>query len=379
MRILIVMASLEADVAEAAETKMTIKALLELGHTVGAVYVQSENRPLEEHPSFVACPVLHQDRKRGPAIAAAIRAFQPDLAHIIACWNPFHVRVSDVLRQLRIPYLMEPGGGMAPVGLDHRFAEKPCPFYLRIARRFYNRFYDLRMLKGAAFIRAVSPFEKNELQRRFRLPSEILPLGYNPEWVTAVRLRRGAGTRPIRFLFLGRVDIFQKGLDLILDAVKLLNAAGLASAFTVTMAGPEVNHSFTRIPKHLQEHGLTNVSLRAGAFGEEKQRLFQEADVFLHPSRFEEIAKMAREASAAGLPVIASEDSNYADWVKDYAMGLPIRLEAADLAAAMRDFIDHPEKAFTMGRAGVEFARTWSWQKVAQGLVGMYQKAVPRA
>jgi glycosyltransferase involved in cell wall biosynthesis len=83
---------------------------------------------------------------------------------------------------------------------------------------------------------------------------------------------------------------------------------------------------------------------------------------------------MAREATAAALPVIAGEDSNYGELVRDHAIGVFTRLDAEDLARAMKLFIDHPEFVLTMGQAAVDFARTWSWQKVAQELLEMYQK-----
>ncbi len=368
------MASLEADAAEAGEARRMIRALLELGYTVGAIYVQSLNVVIEKHPSFVPCPVPHAQQRSNSVVTAAIQSFAPDVGHVVASWNPFHVRVTDLLRKLRVPYMVEPGGGMAAICLDHRFGEKPTYFYHRIARRLYKRFYDLKMLQHAALIRAVSPFEARDLQSRFALDSQVLTLGYNPEWVTAARLRRGPATLPIRFLFVGRVEIFQKGLDLILDAVKILNTSGLASTFTVTIAGPEVNRSFTRIPNFLRQHGISNVSLHGPVYGDPKQNLFEQSDVFLHPSRCEQIAKMAREATAAALPVIAGEDSNYGELVRDHAIGVFTRLDAEDLARAMKLFIDHPEFVLTMGQAAVDFARTWSWQKVAQELLEMYQK-----
>ncbi|MCE0484472.1 MAG: glycosyltransferase [Methylacidiphilales bacterium] len=379
MRILLVISSLAADRAEATEVKSTIQALLECGHEVGALYVQNGPAYADQHPRLTHLPVTYAERKSSPAIANRIGEFQPDVTHIVACWTPFHARVSTVLRRLKRPYVLEPCGHLIRVHLDHRFAEKPSTPLHSLGRRIYQTFYDIPMLKHAAQVRSLSAFEAHDLHTRFGVDSQIISWGFNPEWLTAARLSGPEATRPVRFLFVGRVDIFQKGLDLILQAAILLNKQGLTSHFTVTFAGPEENHAFERIGRIIRREGLTNVSLHPPVYGEGKDKLFAASDVFLHPSRFEGIAKLAREASGAGLAVLASDDSNYGDWVHDNRIGISAGLTAEEQAAAMKQWIDHPPLASEMGKRGFEYAKAWPWLRVAAELESCYKSATTRA
>jgi len=372
MRILIVLRSLESDNYEGVETRMCIRELLERNIDVGAMYIESRPEFVINHPGLHPLPVFWPDWNDIPKIEAIIRKFKPDMAHIVACWIPFHTKVAGILHRLGIPYAMEPCGHLNPVHLDHRFFEKPSTLLQKIKRRVYQRFVDLPMLKHAAIIRTLSDFEADDINSRFGLKSRTIVWGYNPEWITAVRLKREACTHPVRFLFIGRVDIFQKGLDLVLDAVVLLNKAGQGGLFNVVIAGKPVNESTARITNRLEQEGLTNVKLAPPVFGDEKLELIAESDVFLHPSRFEGIAKMAREASGAGLAVIASKEGNYGETAQQNGFGSLTRLSAADIAEAMSVFIKNPALALQMGASGVEFAKKWSWARVAGEVEKLY-------
>jgi len=373
MRILFVLSTLASPRAEASEAKSTMKALLERGHQIGALHVQKGLVLTEEHPQLTHLPMMPGNYRSATAIQARIREFKPEAAHIVACWNPFHVRAASVLRNLGVPYILEPSGHLPRVHLDNRFAEKPCPPLYRIGRRIYQGFYDLPMLKKAALVRTLSAFEAADLRDRFGSRSKTIPLGYNSEWMTAVRLAQPAAVKPVRFLFVGRTDMFQKGIDLILQAAVLLNKAGRAEEYTVTIAGPEVNKSFARISRVIEREKLANVTLRQPVYDEEKQRLFAASDVFLHPSRFEGVAKLVREASGAGLAVLASLDSNYGDWARDHGLGLTAALTAEGVAQSMTEFIKDPARASEMGARGFAFARAWPWSRVAAELEECYQ------
>lgn len=123
----------------------------------------------------------------------------------------------------------------------------------------------------------------------------------------------------------------QKGLDLILEALRQLDDLQLNKKLRVIFAGPEVANSFEVIES--STHSLRNIQidLLGPVGGVQKAKLFEEAHFFLHPSRFEGMARAAREAVASGLLVIASEESNFGTWTADYKLGFTTRLTTADL------------------------------------------------
>jgi len=377
MRILLVMRNLEGDRSESAETKMIARALVKRSITVGALYRKNSSVAAFDPAENIAQYTTLDDGE-SLCIQKAFVDFQPDLLHIKSCWVPLHVRIAKQARKYDIPYLLEPGGHLGVIHLNHRSRERSCPLWRKIGRRIYRNFFDVPMLKHAVLTRTQSYWEQQDLESRYHVKCKTFPTGFNEEWLSACRLHHPypRNTDHVHFVFVGRLDIFQKGLDLILEAVRMTNQAGLQSRFKITLAGPESNNSYARLNNLLLRYSLHNVTVTGPVFDVEKEQLFESADVFLHPSRFEETAKLAREAAAAGLPVIASRESNFGDWVDYEKFGLCTELSASALSNALTWFIKHPDQLQVMGGNAVRFAKRWNWDNVAAALIPLYEDCV---
>jgi glycosyltransferase involved in cell wall biosynthesis len=115
------------------------------------------------------------------------------------------------------------------------------------------------------------------------------------------------------------------------------------------------------------------LTLRGPVYGKDKSLIFDDSDVFLHPSRFEEMAKLVREATAAGLPVIASRDSNYGDWASEGGFGRVTSLSPDALAQEMAWFLDHKDQLSALSTKAIQFAHTHTWAWVARRLSDVYE------
>ena len=121
---------------------------------------------------------------------------------------------------------------------------------------------------------------------------------------------------------------------------------------------------------------LGNVFVMPPAFGHDKTLLFLESHVFLHPSRFEEMAKLPREAMATGLPVIASKESNLGDWAVSHGFGLSTGLDPLDLAAAMQKIIDHPNSLTALSEKCIKFSDEHRWLLVGRQMIDGYRSLI---
>ena len=72
------------------------------------------------------------------------------------------------------------------------------------------------------------------------------------------------------------------------------------------------------------------VTLWGSKFGEDKDALIRQFDVFAHPSRNEGLPASVLEASSMGIPCVISEATNLGDIVKDYNAGIVIQNEGAN-------------------------------------------------
>jgi glycosyltransferase involved in cell wall biosynthesis len=165
----------------------------------------------------------------------------------------------------------------------------------------------------------------------------VIPPGVDlASWRPGAR-RDGAG--PVRLLFVGR-DFERKGGDVLLRAFTEHLEAGRYELDVVTKA---TLPALTGIRVH---HELP-------ANGERLRSLYERADVFVFPTRWDTFGIAAIEAMAAGLPVIASDLNALPEIVSDGSSGqLVPQDDPAVLAAAIDRLGRNTELRRRMGQEG---------------------------
>jgi glycosyltransferase involved in cell wall biosynthesis len=104
-------------------------------------------------------------------------------------------------------------------------------------------------------------------------------------------------------LYFGRLDVIQKGLDTLLQAVAILVSSRPELEMRIAGRGKDME----RVASMARELGIErNVRLLGAVDEAGRQRLFAGAAVQLMPSRFEGFGMVAAEAMAAGVPLVAA-------------------------------------------------------------------------
>jgi glycosyltransferase involved in cell wall biosynthesis len=108
---------------------------------------------------------------------------------------------------------------------------------------------------------------------------------------------------------------------------------------------------------------------------ERRRGLMAEADFFVHPSRWEVMARSAREALAAGLPLIATRESNFGDWVAQFEMGIVAAANTEGVASALVAAMDTSAgQRSKMRQNAATFADTHGWSHLAEELARRYRE-----
>jgi glycosyltransferase involved in cell wall biosynthesis len=105
--------------------------------------------------------------------------------------------------------------------------------------------------------------------------------------------------------------------------------------------------------------------------------VFSNHDVLVLPSVEDGFGAVICEAMAAGLPVIATENTGAPDVVHDGVDGLivPARSSAA-LRIALEQLVADPERGIKMGQtAATAMARLRSWDHFAADMLDQYGRA----
>lgn len=123
--------------------------------------------------------------------------------------------------------------------------------------------------------------------------------------ITFQRTELARTTPPFRLLFLGRWHL-NKGIDLLLDALKMLSAQDWQRIDKVTIAGGGPLNSMVRSSVAELQRQNRPVELRGYLSSAEAQAAMVNADYLLIPSRIESIPVVFSDAMKLALPVIAN-------------------------------------------------------------------------
>jgi glycosyltransferase involved in cell wall biosynthesis len=171
--------------------------------------------------------------------------------------------------------------------------------------------------------------------------------------------------RPESFLlYFGRLDIFHKGIDTLLEAIVILRRTRPDIELRIAGRGSSAG----KITAMIAELGLTsNVRMLGAVSDAERDELLATAAAQLMPSRFEGFGLAAAEAMAAGVPLIAAAVGSLPEVVDAPRGGVLIPpADPEALAAATEKLLDDPGLRSSLSRTARESARRFSWEAVAE-------------
>ncbi len=176
---------------------------------------------------------------------------------------------------------------------------------------------------------------------------------------------------PPFILFLGRFDIYMKGLDLLIPAyVKIAAGQGI----DLVLAGRSTPEALEKIRQMLPGHtgntepgSLGKVRMETDISETRKAELLAACLFFCSPSRFEGFGIAALEANAAGKAVLASDVDGFR---ASLAFGeTALAIAPGDITAlefGLSQLVRDAELREKLGRQGRERAGDFSWDKIAE-------------
>lgn len=273
-----------------------------------------------------------------------LKSFRPDGA--IAFFGIPSGPIAWVLRRLRgIPYVVSMRGGDVPgfrpydFGTFHKLIGPLLRIIWRNASALVANSNGLRALALAFEPKAEISLIPNGVDLNQFSPAER-------DW------------KHPRLLSVGRV-VYQKGLDLGIQALAELNDID----WKWTIAGDGKYRA--ELEAQAEQHGIADrIHFVGWQSKEQLAALYQQANLFVFPSRHEGMPNAVLEAMASGLPVVASEIAGSEELVVHDQTGLLFPSEdAARLREGLKKLLLDAALRKQMGSAGrarVEAEYTWS-------------------
>jgi glycogen synthase len=167
-------------------------------------------------------------------------------------------------------------------------------------------------------------------------------------------------------LFIGRLDRFMKGLDLLMQAFSRLMSK--YPRVELVMAGHAEPAAEAELRDLAAQWKVTDkLTLHKDISEEEKRSLLSRSLFFCSPSRFEGFGIAALEASAAGKAVVVSNASGFHASVSHGFSGIRVDIEKEKaLEQAMDQLLTDPALRHKLGAQGREWAQRFTWEAIAE-------------
>ena len=233
---------------------------------------------------------------------------------------------------------------------------------------------ERRVVRAYPYIVTISPSVQRAIRARAAVdtPVDCVATGVDDRY-----LRLEPADEPF-VLYLGRIDIHTKGLDLLVSA--FAQVAARRPDVELAIAGRGREREAARL-RRLVAASPARARIRViGPVGEaEKCELLRRCRVFCMPSRYEGWGIAAIEAAAAGKPVVGTAVSGLCDAVMDEQTGLLVAPEQpAALAAGLERLLADQDERTRLGRNARRWAQRFSWDRIAEEQLTAYERALAR-
>ncbi len=245
-----------------------------------------------------------------------------------------------------------------------REVSAPKALYVNLLEAFIPGIY-----RNCNFV-AISDSTKEDLVRRGITPDRVrvIPCGIDTEFYKQDPL---VPVEDNRLLFVGRLKRY-KGVQHLLEAMKILHSRNLPVKLTVTGDGDYARHLRLLVGKlNLQD----SVEFPGFIPQEEKLRQIQGAYVAVFPSAKEGWGLTVIEANCCGTPVVASDSDGLRDSVKNGETGLLVEHEnPVALADALESILKSPEKRQYLSDNALRWARSFNWDKTGEKMLEVMEQ-----
>mgnify|MGYP002521281711 CR=1 FL=1 len=288
----------------------------------------------------------------------------PDLVVFHECYRFPYLAIAKALKKKKVPYIILPHGELTKEAQQKKHLKKVVANLL-----LFNRF-----IKNAVALQCLS--EREEKQTRFGKKRFIGTNGIPiPE-----KEKQDFSQDGIRFVYIGRLDIYPKGLDILVRAVKEAKLFLLRNHCKIDIYGPDILGRGAELRKLIEE---TDTGDMIGVFppvvAREKEAALLDADVFIQTSRSEGMPMGVLEALAYGIPCALTEGTTLAAFVRDHGAGFASETTTEGVARMFEEIVRRKDELPEMPRRAKDMAmKCFSWDRVAEGTVEKYKELIAK-
>lgn len=333
----------------------------EMGNTVSVIGLSNSKRNQEFFRKYRFQVI--QSRRFGidPNFRKEIinNANQDVLYHIHGGFTLEYYPIVLLLKSLGSNYIFTPHGCYNEMAMKKGKLKKKMFFY----------FIDKEILKNAWKVQFLGLSEYNQIDKHIKdLNKVLIPNGFNGD--NTEEGNRGKINRDLIFGFVGRIDNYHKGLDLLFKGFLSYKLKGGRGVMWIVGDGPDLSN----LKDFTAKNDLQNyIKFFGSKFNKEKIEIIQQFEVFVHTSRFEGLPMAVLEAAHLGKPLLISAQTNLGKYVSEYNCGyvlqknLPVEIEKTLFQFEKASEGDLTDSLSRNSKRMVE--KEFCWRKISQDLI----------
>ncbi|MGY6743734.1 MAG: glycosyltransferase family 4 protein [Cecembia sp.] len=280
--------------------------------------------------------------------------------HLHGGWIPLFSSLARLFDKLKIKYILTPHGAYNEVAIKKSSIRKSIYFHL----------FEKTLLKNVHKVHAIGTSEVAGLSGIYpQAKSFLLPYGFDFNEKDTDSKKEASFT----IGFVGRLDTYTKGLDLLTEAFFLFQQKHPESRLWIIGEGE--GESFLKA--FMDKKNISNIVLWGKKFGHEKEQIMEKFHVFAHPSRNEGLPTAVLEAASMGIPTVVTEATNVSGYVSDFGAGIGIANEDVhQLYGAFQVLYNHYQNDLISSyRNGTKrmLNEIFSWPQLVQRYDELYQ------
>lgn len=293
-----------------------------------------------------------------------IRKVKPDIIIFHELYKPYYLRIYKYVLKENIPYIIIPHGGMTKKAQQYKRIKKIVSNFL-----LFNHFF-----KNANSIQYLSETEKNNTAfsnlNYFILGNGIANI---PNENLYLKKHSSSNLNKIKFIYVGRYDIFIKGLDQLLEAIKMLNDNG-KNNLELNFFGKGTDEEYQYIDSYIKNYSIKKIiKVHGPIYGDEKKKKMLESDVFIQVSRSEGQPLGVMEALSLGMPVILSEGTGYKKIINEFKIGISTKTIGKEIYDSILELMNNNDKLKEFSNNSYNYAKAnYNWEIIVKKSLERY-------
>lgn len=266
-----------------------------------------------------------------------------------------------------IPYVIIPHGGLT----------KKAQSVKRIKKIIGNILFFNQYIKKSSYIHFLSKKEKENSiwngHNNFVLGNGIDLLDIRQEEIEKEN-------DEFEMLFIGRYDIYFKGLDVLLEAISTIKSFMIDHGIVLNLYGKGTDSDENFIRTFIKENDLIKiVKFHGPVFDDEKIRKYCAADIFIQTSRSEGQPMGILEAMSCCLPVLVTPGTAMAFTVERYDLGYSVELNADLIGKKIVEAYENRKNLKKKGSNARQYiVENFDGKNIAKRAIEIYEEIVKR-